>query len=259
MIMIMTESLHGPERAGDHRESAGNRPDGAGARTARRPDGPNAGILALIAVVLSVASVALPALLAGTGYPEPSDSAATVAAYFTHHAFAATITGLLVFGAAVPIGIHAATTHARMLHLGIRVPGPHIAFFGGMAASVLLSIAGLSTWALGQASAGVPAAVVRLLAGLVFAIGGIGFVGALGLLVAGVAVPALILRLTPRWLAWAGLVLAGLSELSFFGLLWPGFDLLLPVGRFVGLLWLVVVGFLLPRNRRDVPRRAARP
>jgi len=43
---------------------------------------------------------------------------------------------------------------------------------------------------------------------------------------------------------------------SFLGLLWSGFDVLLPIGRFAGLLWLAAVGFMLPRNRHAV---AARP
>ena len=31
-------------------------------------------------------------------------------------------------------------------------------------------------------------------------------------------------------------------------------SILLPIGRFAGLLWLIVVGFLMPRDRRDVTR-----
>jgi hypothetical protein len=52
------------------------------------------------------------------------------------------------------------------------------------------------------------------------------------------------------------MVIAAAGELSFFALLWPGLDALLPIGRFVGLAWLIAVGFLLPRNRHDVARDA---
>lgn len=225
----------------------------------RRPTGPHPGVLALVVLGLTVAAVLCALLISGTSYPTPAASASVVAGYFAGHSFAATLNGFLVFGASVPLGIYAATVYARLQRLGIRVPGPNIAFYGGIAASVLLSIAGLLTWALGQAAGDVPASVVRLLADLVFALGGIGFVGGLGLLIAGIAVPALILRLVPRWLAWAGLVLAALCELSFFGLLWPALQPLLPIGRFLGLPWLAVIGFLLPINRHEVPRRAGRP
>ncbi|NUP74347.1 MAG: hypothetical protein HOQ07_06835 [Sinomonas sp.] len=221
----------------------------------RRPDGPNAGILALVVLGLSIASVVLPLLVAGTAYPSPSLPSDTAAHYFADHSFAATLTGFLAFGASVPLGIYGATTYSRLLRLGIRVPGPSIGFFGGIAASVMLAASGLLIWALGQTAAEVPAAVVRLVADAAFALGGVGFATGLGLLLAGISVPALILRLTPRWMAWTGLVLAALGELSFFVLLWPGLAFVLPVVRFVGLAWLATVGFILPRNRHDVPSR----
>jgi hypothetical protein len=74
----------------------------------------------------------------------------------------------------------------------------------------------------------------------------------LGLLVAGMAVPALIARLLPRWLAWAGLAVAAVAELSALSLLTPALDVTLPAGRFGGLLWIVAASVLLPRSRRDL-------
>jgi hypothetical protein len=221
----------------------------------RRPDGPPAGILAAVALALSLCAILVPLLVAGSGYPTPESSSDAVGSYFVSHAFAGTLTGFFTFAASVPLGIYAATVHARLLHLGIRAPGATIAFFGGITASILLAVSGLLTWALGQASGGVSASVVRLLSDVAFALGGVGFVGGVGLLIAGIAVPSVILRLVPRWLAWTGLAIAAASEVSFLALLWPGFDVLLPIGRFLGLLWLIAIGFLLPRDRRDVPVR----
>ena len=80
------------------------------------------------------------------------------------------------------------------------------------------------------------------------------------LLVAGIAVPALILGFVPRWLAWVGLIIAALSELSFLSLALEPLQFLLPIGRFSGLAWLVAVtvGFMLPRNRAAANRREPR-
>lgn len=220
----------------------------------RRPGGPPPGTLATIALVLSVAGVVVPVALAGATFPGPDATPEVVAAYLDDRT-PALWAGVLAFAASVPTGIYAATVYARLLRLGIRVPGPGIAFFGGVSASVLLAASGLLTWSLAEGAPGVPAEVLRLLLHLVFALGGIGFVGGLGLLVAGIAVPGLILRLVPRWLAWTGLVLAVASEVSFLALLWAGFDVLLPLGRFVGLLWLAVAGFLLPHDRHQVKGR----
>ncbi|MCA4132455.1 hypothetical protein [Arthrobacter sp. M4] len=225
------------------------------ARQGRRPDGPNAGILAIVTLGLSIASVIVPLLLSGAPYPAPASSPDVVARYFFDHAFPATLNGFLAFGASVPIGIYGATTYARLLRLGVRVPGPGIGFFGAIAASLTLAVAGLLIWTLGQAATNTPATVVHLIANLAFGLGGIGFATGIGLLIAGIAVPSLILGLTPRWMAWAGLVLAALGELSFLGLLWPAAVYVLPVVRFVGLAWLAVVGFTLPRNRHEVPSR----
>jgi hypothetical protein len=61
--------------------------------------------------------------------------------------------------------------------------------------------------------------VARALADLSFATGSAGFVGPLGLLIAGVAVPSAILRLMPAPIAWAGLAIAAVSLLSTFALL----------------------------------------
>ncbi len=157
----------------------------------------------------------------------------------------------------MPLGIYGATVYARQLRLGIRVPGPGISFFGGITASILLAIAGLLGWAQTQVAA-LPSSVSDLVAELVLLLGGVGFAGGLGLLTAGIAVPAVILRLVPRWLGWVGLVLGALGEVSFLSLLWEGLDVLLPIVRFGGLLWLTVVGFLLPSSRHDVPPRTPR-
>jgi hypothetical protein len=162
--------------------------------------------------------------------------------------------GVFSFAASVPLGIYAATVYARMLRLGIRVPGPNISFFGGITASVLLAASGLTLWAQSRVDT-LPRSVDKLVADVVYALGGVGYVGGLGLLMAGVAVPTLIVRLAPRWFGWIGLGLAVLAEVSFLTMVWSGFDVLLPVCRFAGLVWLAGIGFALPQNRHDVPRR----
>lgn len=233
-----------------------DRSSAAGAR--RRPDGPPIGVLGIVALVLSIGAVVVPLAVSGVAYPTPSSGAAAVAGYFTGRSGAGILAGFFTFAASVPIGILTATIYARLLRLGIRVPGPNIALVGGITASSLLAGSGLLTWSLAEAADGLPAAAARLVFDAAFAFGGIGFVGGIGLLTAGVAVPAVILGLVPTWLAWVGLVIAAAAEVSFLGLLWPGFDVLLPIGRFAGLLWLSAIGFLLPLNRHEVPMRPER-
>lgn len=163
---------------------------------------------------------------------------------------------MLQFGSAVPLGIFAATVYARQLRLGVRVPGPAIGFFGGIIAAVFLMLSGLITWLLGRSEVVADTALAQTLAFLAYLTGGVGFVVGLGLLVAGIAVPSLILGFMPRWLAWAGLVIAALSELSFLSMVLEPLQFLLPVGRFGGLVWLVAAGFLLPRRRAAANQEA---
>jgi len=65
-------------------------------------------------------------------------------------------------------------------------------------------------------------------------------------------VPALILRLTPRPWAWLGLAVAVAAVLSTFTLLTATLDVLLPIERFGGLVWLIGTSVLLPLDRRAV-------
>lgn len=223
----------------------------------RRPDGPPLGPVATAALGLTVVAVLLPALIAGRFYPSPLTDAALLASYFGGHHFAVTVTALFTFGSSVPLAILAASASVRLNHLGVRVPGPTIALTGGLLASASLAGSGLVTWVLSRPDvAGAGTGLVHALADLGYALGGPGFVVPLGLLLAGIAVPAVIVGLVPRWLAWVGLVLAAACEVATLTVLWDGFAPLLPIGRFLGLAWLVAVAFLLPRDRREVPRLA---
>lgn len=84
----------------------------------------------------------------------------------------------------------------------------------------------------------------------------------LGLLVAGTAVPDLLLQLLPRLMAITGLVIAMLVELSTVTLIWQGAAALLPLARFPGLVWQVARVHTadprrVPQRRTRVERRCA--
>lgn len=218
-------------------------------RRSRRPTGPHLGALALISLGLTVAGLVTALLAHGQASVSPFAPTAQLLAYHRQHAVAARVSATLLFGSAVPLGIFAATVYTRLLRLGIRVPGPSIGFFGGITASLTLMVSAVAGWILGRPEISGDVSVTRALAFLAFLTGGVGFVVGLGLLVAGVAVPALVLRLAPRWLAWTGMVIAAVCELGFLAMVVQPMQLLLPVGRYAGLLWLICVGFLLPTRR----------
>jgi hypothetical protein len=215
-----------------------------------RSGGPHPGVLAIVSLGIFLTGLITSAILTGgQTYVSPFAPEEQVAVFFQQNVPATRLAGMLQFGSAVPLGIYAATVYARQLRLGVRVPGPAIGFFGGVSAAIFVMLSGCVTWLLSRPEITTDGTLTHALSFLAFITGGVGFVVGIGLLVAGIAVPSLILRFMPRWLAWTGLVIAALSELSFLSMAIEPLQFLLPIGRFGGLLWLVAAGFLLPRTR----------
>ena len=209
-----------------------------------RQGGPPLIVPALVATLLSVAAAVL-----GAAGPRTTTSAADTLAYDLGHHTLLVVLGTILFGVSVPLAVWSGATYRRLRQLGITAPGTAIGLAGGLLASASLGISGLLIWTAGESATAGDPGMARAITDLSFATGGAGFVVPFGLLVAGVAIPSLILRLVPRPLAWIGLVIGVLSMLATFSLLFPGLDLLLPVGRFGGLIWLCVVSVLLPHSR----------
>jgi hypothetical protein len=213
--------------------------------------GPPLGILAVVFTILFIAGVAISTAMAGGHpYPSPFSGATGTLAYFHDHRGAIAVSGFFQFGAAIPLAIYAATVSVRLRTLGIQAPGATIAQVGGVLAAAFLGVSGLISWVLSRPEVETDPPLVRALHDLGFAAGGVGHVVSLGLLVAGIAVPGSLARLLPRWLAFAGLGIAAVAELSTLSLLVDNLSYLLPVARFTALAWLIAVGFVLPRTRR---------
>jgi hypothetical protein len=214
----------------------------------RQQAGPPLGVLALVSTGLLLAGLATSAALGGA-FPSPYADPAVIAAHFATQPDAVLAGGVLLFGSSVPLAIYAATASARLRQLGVTAPGATIGLVGGVLASGALAASGLLTWTLARPAVREAGPLVRALADLAFLTGGPAHVVFLGLLLAGIAVPALLLGLLSRAVAVAGLVIAAVAELSFLSLAVPALSLLIPLARFPGLVWLVVAGFLLPRQR----------
>jgi hypothetical protein len=220
------------------------------ATTTRAVGGPNPGILGLVSLGLLVGSLVSMEILSGDGtITSPFGTTADVSSYFVEHGFAVRFAAMLQLGSAIPLGIYAATVYARQQRLGIRVPGPSIGLFGGTAAAILLAVSATITWTQGQPEVSAQPELTHALAFLSFATGGFAHVLGLGLLVAGIAVPGMLLRLLPVPLTVIGLVIAGIAELSFLTMVIEPLQFLIPIGRFGSLVWLIVAGFMLPKTR----------
>ncbi len=227
------------------------------AAPARAVGGPNPGILGVVSLGLLIGSlVSMAVLSGGHTITSPFGDTDSVTAIFAEDWFAVRFASMLLLGSSIPLGIYAAAVYSRQQRLGIRVPGPTIGLVGGIIAAILLAVSAIVTWTQSQSVVSADPALTHALSYLGFAAGGFGHVLGLGLLVAGIAVPALLLRLMPAAVAWVGLVIAALAELSFLTMVIEPLQFLIPVGRFGSLIWLVVAGFLLPKTRHQQGERA---
>src|SRR5262245_61582695 len=108
-------------------------------------------------------------------FPGPWESAQTIVAYFQSHPHAVLMCAFFQFGAAIPLGIFAATVVSRLRYLGVRAAGPTIALFGGVMTAINIALSALILWVMAYPGIADDPAVTKALYYLVFAIGGVGF------------------------------------------------------------------------------------
>jgi len=222
--------------------------------------GPNPGIVAIIYTLLFnaglhfVISFRAPEHLAASAtavrayFPGPWESAQTIATYFQGHPSAVLMCAFLQFGAAIPLGLFTATMVSRLQFLGVRAAGAHIALFGGMMAAFNIAISALVLWVMAYPGIAQEMGVLRALYYVVFSIGGVGFSVPMGLFIAGLSVPSMIMKLMPKWLTVSGLALGIIGELSALSLVIPSLLFLIPLTRFPSFIWLILAGFRLPKS-----------
>src|SRR5205085_3746398 len=157
------------------------------------------------------------------------------------------ICAFLQFGAAIPLGIFTATMVSRLQFLGVRAVGVYIALFGGLMTAFDMAASAYVLWVMAYPGIAQDPTVLRALYYLGFSFGGVGFSVPLGLLMAGVCIPAAFFKLLPKWLVAFGLVLENIGELNVQSLMIPQALFLIPLTRFPGFIWLIAAGFTLPR------------
>lgn len=221
--------------------------------------GPSLGLLAILYTVLFNAGLFPVTAMAGKPYwPGPWEPASVIVPYFQTHAQQVLACLFLQSGATICLGLLTVNTVGLMRFLGVRSGGPWIALFGGLMTVINGFAASMAAWTLIRPEvASQPAAALPLFF-FSYALGGPGFSIPMGLFMAGVSIPALLLKLVPRWIAILGLVLAVAGELSWFHLISPAMLFLIPLTRFPGFIWLIAMGFTLPRSRGDAKQTVLR-
>ncbi|HLH33937.1 MAG TPA: hypothetical protein VKX41_04640 [Alloacidobacterium sp.] len=221
----------------------------------QRHQGPHLGLLAILYTVLFNAGLYPVTAYAGKPYwPGPWESASVIVPYFQTHHTQVLACLFLQFGAIVCLGLFTSVAVSQLRFLGVRSAGPWIALLGGFLV-VFDGFAGaFTTWTLIHPAVVQTPSVVIALYYLAYSFGGPGFSLPMGLLIAGISIPALLHRLLPKWICILGIVLAITGELSWFHLISPPVLFLIPLTRFPGFIWIIAVAFALPRT---IPLRTA--
>jgi hypothetical protein len=225
--------------------------------TSQTPPGPPLLSLAVVHVLLFVASVsALAWLSRGTTSSgmlslNPYGSAEAARDFFQTSPNAVRVGAFFFLASAIPLAIYTATIVNRLRFFGVRAAGSYIALVGGLAASLALAAAALSLWVLSvpEVSASLP--VTRALHFMTFLCGGAAFSAGFGLLAAAVSVTCYFARLLPRWLVWFGLLIAVAGELATLSLIALPMTFTIPITRFGGFIWLIAVGARMPKRLID--------
>jgi hypothetical protein len=178
--------------------------------------------------------------------PLPYGPIGPVQHYVQTQSSAVHVIAVAAFGSSVLLAIYAATASARLRRLGATGAGPTVALTGGILAAGSLGLTGLLGWMLSRPEITGDTTLVRALYLLTFLTGGVAHVVALGVLVAGIATSGLL----PRAVAWPGMAIAALCELTMLVLAWQPWGPALPVARVAALAWLLVAAARLP-SRRD--------
>jgi hypothetical protein len=211
--------------------------------------GPNLGVVtAVFTVLFTVGLYPVTSLYASPSFPGPWDSANVIVSYFQSRASSVLFCSFFHFGASITLVIFAASVASRLRFLGVRAAGSYIALFGGLATSFNMAVSASVLWVMANPGMARDAGVLRALFYLQFALGGPGFSVPVGLLLAGISVPAGFMRLLPKWLVGLGLALALIGELSWLSMVFPRLLFLIPLTRFPAFAWLITAGFLLPKS-----------
>jgi hypothetical protein len=200
--------------------------------------------------VVSILAAILPLAIAGRASWTSDQALLDV---YRHHQNAVHLQALLTTSAAVPLAVLTAIFSHRIDQLGLTVPGRLIALAGGSIAATLLAISGLITLSAAASHASDDVALLRFAQHLAIALDGTGFAVFSGLLIAGISVTGLLGRLLPAPVAASGLVLAFICELAVLTTLTSDLDVLLPIARFGGIIWLVAAALTLKSDSRPGP------
>jgi hypothetical protein len=212
--------------------------------------GPSLLLLATVHFLLFASGLVVAGLLRhGARFATPFAPAEALRAFLALSPTAVRVSNFFLFGSAVPFGIFAVTTVSRLRFMGVRAAGTNIALLGGLIATFALILSGSVGWILSVPEVLTSAQTLKAVDFLNFLLGGVVFAVGFGLLTAGVSVTCYFMRLLPRWVVAFGMLLAITGEASSLSLVAYPANFLIPITRYLGIIWMFAVAVALTRDR----------
>jgi hypothetical protein len=189
--------------------------DTPSSNTSRHHASPHLGLVAIIFTILFLAGLYPVTTFGGLPYfPGPWETPDVIIDFFRAKPGAVLACAFFHFGAAIVLGIFTASIVSRLQFLGVRAADAFIALFGGFATAMDMVAEASVLSAMARPGIVANGSLVLALYHLQIAFGGVGFSVPLGLLFAGVSIPAAFMRLLPKWVIGLGLLLFAIGELS---------------------------------------------
>jgi hypothetical protein len=198
--------------------------------------------------------VVIPILAPGVRIPNPFGSDEAGLTFLLNNTEAIRVSSCLQLVPAVCLAaLGTMMTSRQKLHKSASAP-LGVGLVGSVGAAVMLASAALCSWALASPGAIDPGSAFRTLQFLPFLMGGPGWAGFFALFLAGVVGSGV--SVLPKWAVWTGCLLSVISALAMFVMLTITVSVCLPISRFLGFVWLILVAIQL---RGQVANRNAAP
>jgi Domain of unknown function (DUF4386) len=210
--------------------------------------GPSArgGVLSSLAyLALLIGGLVVSVALAKGAYPTPTASPEEILRWRQDNASAVRIAGV-----ALGLSGLALIWYAAWLGAVLRRQASLLTFAGGLISGGFLLLSGLLHWVVQRPETLAQVPVMRTLHQLIFVTAGPGFVTGLALLTGASSIALIRARLVPTWLGVTGVAAGALSLVAQLALIPEGEELfgIVPVGRFLTMLWMVAVAVAVGRR-----------
>ncbi|MGP3979845.1 hypothetical protein [Streptomyces sp. KR80] len=227
----------------------------------RSPSAAAAGYGGVVAIAVFFGSFILGLMfhsaLATSTYPAADDAAELIVLWRMEDPGVSRISGAALCVSALVFAWFSAWFSA-VVHRTGRVQAALVTFAGGLASALGLLLSGVLQWVAQRPENIAEEPVLLVVHQITFVLGGPMVVISLAPIVAVGGLALMRAKLLPAWLGWTGVVLGALALGSVVMLLPEDGSLtyLVPLGRFLSLLWLTVVAMLLARRRGREPAGA---